>query len=124
MQKLNRRKMPKKLLKCVYSQLKIQIVAQKENYAYYKSCYICSFYIASKLCPTDAQNLQQWQFNFNPQEEDQISQQGKEDMNLFARRVRTKFEELFGTEYSEQNFVVRALSSFFISFLCDMRDFH
>ena len=60
------------------------------------------------MCPTDAQNLQQWQFNFNLQEEDQISQQGKEDMNLFARRVRTKFEELFGAEYSEQNFVVSA----------------
>ncbi|CAB3378908.1 Hypothetical predicted protein [Cloeon dipterum] len=62
----------------------------------------------SKLCPTDAQNLQQWQFTFNSAEEDGISQQGREDMNLMGKRVRTKFEELFSAqEYSEQSYVFK-----------------
>jgi hypothetical protein len=84
-----------------------------------KSDHIIYILLASKLCPTDAQNLQQWQFNFSPQEEDQISQQGKEDMNLFARRVRTRFEDLFGQEYSEQSYLVSSVLFFHFSVSCE-----
>lgn len=61
----------------------------------------------SKLCPTDLTNLQNWKLIWKPEDEEQLTQQGREEISLLAKRLRTRFPDLFFRPYNEQTYTFR-----------------
>lgn len=59
------------------------------------------------LCLQDIENLKQWQFSLSPSQGDTLTKQGREDLYLLGRRLRSYFPELLNTTtYSPDKYLV------------------
>lgn len=61
-----------------------------------------------KLCYQDLENLKNWNWdpNITVEYESFLTSQGKDDIKYLAKRYQTRFPNLLGIPYNEQDFVV------------------
>ncbi|CAI6346990.1 unnamed protein product [Macrosiphum euphorbiae] len=60
------------------------------------------------LCPNVLDSLKRWEFEVNPSSEDDISPQGRMDMQLLARRMKDKMSEVLAKEIDPNTFKIYA----------------
>lgn len=58
------------------------------------------------LCKSVLDSLKRWEFEVNPTSEDDISPQGRMDMNLMAKRTKDKMSDVLGKEINQNTFKV------------------
>lgn len=58
------------------------------------------------LCKNVLDSLKRWEFEVNPTSEDDISPQGRMDMQLLAKRMKDKMSEVLVKEINENTFKV------------------
>lgn len=61
------------------------------------------------LCKSVLDSLKRWEFEVNPTSEDDISPQGRMDMQLMAKRTRDKLSEILVKEINQNTFKVNKL---------------
>ncbi|KAF4519209.1 hypothetical protein B566_EDAN013503 [Ephemera danica] len=62
----------------------------------------------SQMCSMDMTNLQNWKLIWKPEDEEQLTQQGREEMRLLAKRLQTRFPDLIlQRPYTEQAYTFR-----------------
>ncbi|XP_054282249.1 multiple inositol polyphosphate phosphatase 1-like [Macrosteles quadrilineatus] len=59
------------------------------------------------LCMKDIENLKEWSFNMSPDQGDMLTKQGRQDLYLLGKRIRSYFPELLNIPYSADKFVFR-----------------
>jgi len=62
------------------------------------------------LCKSVLDSLKHWEFEVNPTSEDDISPQGRMDMQLMAKRTKDKLSEVLVKEINQNTFKVNTLS--------------
>lgn len=63
-------------------------------------------YTDGNLCRHVLDSLKRWEFEVNPTSEDDISPQGRMDMQLLARRTKDKMSEVLVKEINKNTFKV------------------
>jgi len=71
--------------------------------------HVISNYNANKgtLCSQDIENLRAWSFSMSPDQGDMLTVQGREDLFLLGRRLRSYFPDLLNTSYSSDKLLFR-----------------
>jgi len=59
-----------------------------------------------QLCKHVLDSLKRWEFEVNPTSEDDISPQGRMDMQLLAKRTKDKMSEVLVKEINQNTFKV------------------
>lgn len=67
-----------------------------------------SIFLDGYLCRHVLDSLKRWEFEVNPTSEDDLSPQGKMDMELLAKRTRGKMSEVLVKELNQNNFKVNS----------------
>lgn len=67
------------------------------------------YLLDGNLCKNVLDSLKRWEFEVNPSSEDDISPQGKMDMQLMAKRTRDKMSEIFVKEINQNTFKVNTI---------------
>lgn len=80
------------------------------------------YFLDGHLCENVLESLKRWEFEINPTSEDDLSPQGKLDMDLLAKRTKDRMNEVFSKELNQQNFkviiIIRDLSFKIVSKIC------
>lgn len=58
------------------------------------------------LCKSVLDSLKNWEFEVNPDSEDDISPQGRMDMDLMAKRTKDNMREVFTKEINQNEYKV------------------
>ncbi|CAH0384074.1 unnamed protein product [Bemisia tabaci] len=62
---------------------------------------------ATRLCDRDVDGLRRWHYNLRPEQDNQITSQGHEDLLFLAKKLKSNFPELLDVPYSESKFDFR-----------------
>jgi len=65
------------------------------------------------LCKHVLDSLKRWEFEVNPTSEDDISPQGRMDMQLLAKRTKDKMSEVLVKEINRNTFKVNNILSYY-----------
>jgi len=66
----------------------------------------CLNYTDGHLCRNVLDSLKRWEFEINPTSENDISPQGRMDMQLLAKRTKDKMSEVLVKEINKNTFKV------------------
>lgn len=67
------------------------------------------YFIDGHLCKSVLDSLKRWEFEVAPTSEDDISPQGRMDMQLMAKRTRDKMSEVLIKEINQNTFKVNII---------------
>lgn len=67
------------------------------------------------LCKSVIDSLKRWEFEVNPNSENDISPQGRMDMQLMAKRTKDKMNEVIMKNINQNTFKVNTLPDFVVN---------